>query len=100
MRSLNTEEVTSRVRGVFGTNTCVLSFNNLRKRVNNGSVRHSDGYLTSRQLTHVLRNSDTFTRVDSSVVGCSKWYDQKLFNKVVLKKEDSIRNRINLWRMV
>jgi hypothetical protein len=100
MISLNIEDVTSRVQSVFGTNTVVLSFNNLRTRVNNGSVRHSDGYLTSKQLNHVLRSSDVFTRVDPHDVGCNTWYDEKLFNKHVLKKEESIRNRINLWRMV
>lgn len=100
MRSLNTEEVTSRVHDVFGTNTRVLSFNNLRKRVNNGSVRHSNEYLTSKQLIYVLRTSDAFTYVDPHDVGCSKWYDEKSFNKRDLKKEAFIRNRINLWRMV
>ena len=100
MRSLNTEEVTSRVQDVFETNTRVLSFNNLRRRVNNGSVRHSNDYLTSKQLNYVLRTSDAFTRVDPHDVGCSKWYDEKLFNKRDLKKAEFIRNRINLWRMV
>lgn len=99
MRNLNTENVEERLRSVYGSNTRVLSFKNMRRRLNSGLNRNSVDYITSKQLNHILLNSNNFTRVSPQKVGCYKWFDEKQFNERNKKNTDRVRNRINLWSM-
>lgn len=97
MRNLNITELTSQLQPVFGSNTNVLSFKTLIHRLNNGKTRHTNGYLTSRQLSLVLNDSESFTRVNPQTVGSSKWFEKQNENKQ--KKVDKLRKTANLWKM-
>lgn len=97
MRNLNVTELTSQLQTVFGSNTNVLSFKTLIHRLNNGKTRHTNCYLTSRQLSLVLNNSECFTRVNPQTVGSSKWFEKQNENKQ--KKVDKLRKSANLWKM-
>ena len=94
------EEQTTHMKTIFEYNTKVLSFNTLRRRLNSGKTKKDEGFVTSKHLSYMLNSSDTFTHVNPQVVGCSKWYDTRFYNKDKrLKSTDKIRNRVNLWRM-
>ena len=95
---LNTN-IEERIKNQFASTTKVLSFNTLRKRLNNGKTRNDTEYVTSKQLSTILRNSESFTPVDPIKIGCNKWYDTRLFNKKTIKKSERIKKRINLWKM-
>ena len=97
MRNLNVPELTSQLQTVFGSNTNVLSFKTLIRRLNNGKTRHTNGYLTSRQLSLVLNTSECFTRVNPQTVGSSKWFEKQNENKQ--KKVEKLRKPANLWKM-
>ena len=97
MRNLNITELTSQLQTVFGSNTNVLSFKTLIHRLNNGKTRHTNGYLTSRQLSLVLNDNESFTRVNPQTVGSSKWFEKQNENKQ--KKVEKLRKSANLWKM-
>jgi hypothetical protein len=91
--------ITERIQTTFASNTKVLSFNTIRRRLNDGKTKDDTDYISSKQLSKTLCNTDVFTRVDPITIGCSKWYDARLFNKKKVKSSDRVRKRINLWRM-
>ena len=91
--------IAERIQAIFASNTKVLSFNTIRRRLNDGKTKGDTDYISSKQLSNTLRQVDLFTRVDPITIGCSKWYDARLFNKKNTKLSDRIRNRVNLWRM-
>jgi len=97
MLNLNVTELTTQLQTVFGSNTNVLSFKTLIRRLNDGKTRHTTGYLTSRQLSIVLNESDCFTRVNPQTVGSCKWFEKQDENKQ--KKVERLRKSSNLWTM-
>ena len=97
MRNLNVTELTSQLQTVFGSNTNVLSFKTIIHRLNNGKTRHTNGYLTSRQLGRVLNSSECFTRVNPQTTGSSKWFEKQNENKQT--KVEKLRKSANLWKM-
>jgi hypothetical protein len=94
------EELTTHMKTIFESNTKVLSFNTLRKRLNSGKTKRDTGFVTSKHLSYLLNNSDVFTHVNPQTIGCSKWYDTRVYNKgKLIKTTENIRNRVNLWKM-
>ena len=93
------ESITERIKNMFASNTKVLSFNTIRKRLNDGKTQDNTDYISSKQVSYTLRNAGAFTPVDPITIGCSKWYDARLFNKKNVKSSNRVRSRINLWRM-
>ena len=91
--------ITERIQTTFASNTKVLSFNTIRRRLNDGKTKDDTDYISSKQVSYTLRNAGAFTPVDPITIGCSKWYDARLFNKKQVKLSDRVRSRINLWRM-
>ena len=92
-------DITERIKNMFASNTKVLSFNTIRKRLNDGKTQDNTDYISSKQLSYTLRNAGAFAPVDPITIGCSKWYDARLFNKKNVKSSNRVRSRINLWRM-
>jgi hypothetical protein len=92
-------DITERIKNMFASNTKVLSFNTIRKRLNDGKTQNDNDYISSKQVSYTLRNTEAFAPVDPITIGCSKWYDARLFNKKNVKSSDRVRSRINLWRM-
>ena len=91
--------IVERIQTIFASNTKVLSFNTIRRRLNDGKTKGDTDYISSKKLSNTLRNADLFTRVDPITIGCSKWYDERFFNKKDTKLSDRTRRRVNLWRM-
>ena len=122
MRSFNdTEltEITSRLQTMFGSNK-VLSYKTLRRRLNDGRAPHTPGYLTSRQLMHVLNQSNNFQRAHPQTVGSHKRFEKETENKNKEQEQDNkkkeqynkkqlkdrlkateyrLRTQLNLWKM-
>lgn len=97
MQKHNITELTSQLQTLFGSNTNVLSFKTLIHRLNNGKTRHTNGYVTSKQLSSILYSSECFTRVNPQTVGSSKWFEKQNDSR---KKKDKIRKPISLWKCV
>ena len=95
---LNTN-IEESIKTQFASTTKVLSFNTLRSRLNNGKTKNDTEYISSKQLSSILHNSESFTPVDPITIGCNKWYDARLFNKKTIKMSERIKKRINLWKM-
>lgn len=94
------EDLTTHMKNIFESNTKVLSFNTLRRRLNSGKTKYDKGFVTSKHLSYILNNSDEFTHVNPQTIGCSKWYDTRFYNKdKTMKLTDKVRNRVSLWRM-
>ena len=90
--------ITSQLQTMFGSNTKVLSFKTLRRRLNDGKTPHTTGYLTSRQLSYVLSGSDRFEHAVPQMVGSNKWFEKQLNDKTKMNKY-RLRKQINLWKM-
>ena len=91
--------IEERIQCEFGSTTKVLSFNTLRRRLNDGKTKNESDYISSKKLSIVLRNSDKFSPVDPVTIGCYKWYDARMSNTENVKITERVRNRINLWKM-
>ena len=63
MRNMNTEETIQRIKNTFGSNTNILSFNTLRRRVNKDITEHTPLYITSKQLSYVLSHNECLVHV-------------------------------------
>ena len=102
MRNFSETEMTafaSQLQTMFGSNAKVLSFNTIRRRLNVGKAPHTPGFITSRQLSSLLKQSDDFQRAEPRMVGSNKWYEKQNDDK---KKEKRlmIKKQINLWTRV
>ena len=94
---LNTN-IEERIKTQFASTTKVLSFNTLRSRLNNGKTTNDTEYISSKQLSSILHNSESFTPVDPITIGCNKWYDARLFNKKRLKSQKESKNELIFGR--
>jgi len=101
MRSFSDTEITgitSQLQTMFGSNTKILSFKTLRRRLNNEKTPQTTGYLTSRQLSYVLNQGSSFQRAHPRTVGSNKWFEKQL-NDTNRAKEYKLKKQINIWKM-
>lgn len=102
MRNFSETEMTgiySQLQTMFGSNAKVLSFNTIHRRLNSGKTYHTSAYITSRQLSSILKNNDDFQKAEPRTVGSNKWYEKQTDNKNK-EKRLIIRKQINLWTRV
>lgn len=101
MRNFSETEMTginSQLQTMFGSNAKVLSLNTIRRQLNSGKTHNTPGYITSRQLSRMLKNNDHFQKAEPRTVGSNKWYEKQTDNQN--KKRPILRKQINLWTRV
>ena len=102
MRNFSETEMTGineQLQTIFGSNMKVLSFNTIHRRLNVGKEPHTPGYVTSRQLSRLLKNNNGFQKAEPRTTGSNKWYEKQSDDKKK-EKRPILRKQINLWTRV